>query len=112
LPGGTEPPAGTPNVPRPTTSVDKQSGLLAIEVPEDARVTINGLATKSTGSSRQYVSRGLKPGLVYKFDVRVEVVRDGKTIRDQRTVELTAGARQELAFAMNAEPATQVATAW
>ena len=55
-------------------------------------MTVNGLATKSTGSRRQFVSFGLKPGLSYKYVVKAEVIRDGKTVEETKTVSvLTAG---------------------
>ena len=40
----------------------ENSALLTISVPYEAKMTINGLPTRSTGSRRQYVSFGLQPG--------------------------------------------------
>ena len=67
------------------TSAD-ESGILTVWVPNDAKVSVNGLATKSTGSRRQFVSFGLKSGLSYKYVVRAQVVRNGQTQEDSRTV--------------------------
>ncbi len=103
-----EPPIGTPgssplpearNVPTPANS-----GLLTIWVPYDAKVKINGLATKSIGSRRQYVSYGLKPGFDYRYEVHAEVVRDGRVYEDVRVVTMTAGARSAVAFGFNINP--------
>ena len=49
-----------------------ESGLLTVWVPYDAKVTINGLLTKSTGSKRHFVSYGLRPGYTYKYEVKAE----------------------------------------
>jgi uncharacterized protein (TIGR03000 family) len=81
------------------------SALLSIWVPFDAKVTINGLQTKSTGSRRQYVSHGLKPGYVYHYEIRAEIERDGRTVEETRTVTLSAGAKMAVAFDFNAAAA-------
>ena len=99
-------PATTPAVPAPTmspTSLNtlENSGLMTIYVPAEAKVTINGLATRSTGSRRQYVSFGLKPGFSYKYVVHAEIVRDGKIVEEDKTVTLTAGQQTGVAFGFN-----------
>jgi uncharacterized protein (TIGR03000 family) len=86
------------------------SGILTVWVPFDAKVTINGLATKSTGSRRQFVSYDLKEGFSYKYEVKAEVVRDGKIIEDSKTVVITAGDSTSVAFGFNILPAAGLAT--
>jgi uncharacterized protein (TIGR03000 family) len=88
------------------------SGLLAIRVPADAKVVINGLETESTGSQREYVSYGLKPGLVYRYEIRAWIVRNGQVLEDARTVYLTAGARMAVALHWAARPQEAIATLW
>jgi uncharacterized protein (TIGR03000 family) len=99
-------------VPPKTTSDTsaEQSGVLTVWVPYDAKVTVNGRETRSTGSRRQFVSYGLQPGLNYKYVVQAQVIRDGKPQDDTRTVVLTAGQITAVAFGFNA-PAQQVASA-
>ena len=103
----------TPPAPPSKTSATsaENSGVLTVWVPYDAKVTVNGLETKSTGSRRQFVSYGLKPGLSYKYVVKAEVVRNGQTVEDTRTVSLTAGQISAVAFGFNTTPAEQVAAA-
>jgi uncharacterized protein (TIGR03000 family) len=91
-PGGTLPPANT------DTSIRSTEGLLSVAVPEDARIFVNGQLTSSTGDLRQYVSRGLKSGYNYTYEVKAEVVRDGKTVEQVKTVDLRAGQTAKLAF--------------
>jgi len=74
------------------------SGMIVLNVPVDARVTINGRPTSSTGSRREYVSHGLKAGYKYSYDVAVEIVRDGRTIRDEKQIDLIGGQTESLAF--------------
>ena len=86
--GGLVPP--TPN----RTSIEpnsEESGVLTVWVPYEAKVTINGMLTKSTGSKRHFVSYGLRPGFTYKYVVKAEVVREGKTVTESQTVTLDRG---------------------
>lgn len=83
--------------------------MLTVSVPYDAKVTVNGRLTKATGSRRQFISFGLQPGLSYKYVVKAEVVRDGQTVEDTRTVSLTAGQIESVAFGFNLTPPEQVA---
>ncbi|MGD0900700.1 MAG: TIGR03000 domain-containing protein [Thermoguttaceae bacterium] len=95
----------------PTTWLEptqETSGIVTIWVPAEAKVTINGLATRSTGSKRQYVSYGLKPGFSYKYEIKAEIVRDGQIVEEDRTVSITAGQRAAVAFGFN-KPAEAVA---
>jgi uncharacterized protein (TIGR03000 family) len=111
-------PAPAPATPAPPVPVEPkttglsadESGFLTIWVPYDAKVTVNGMETKSQGSRRQFVSFGLKPGLSYKYVVKAEVVRDGQLQEDTRTVILTAGEISAVAFGFNV-PSQQVASA-
>jgi uncharacterized protein (TIGR03000 family) len=73
---------------------------LTIAVPDAARVFVNNKATSSTGPLRQYVSRGLEAGRSYKFAIRAEMERDGQLVTEEKTVVLTAGTREEVAFAL------------
>jgi uncharacterized protein (TIGR03000 family) len=86
--------------------------LIAVLVPPHARVFINGLETKSRGRSREYVSYGLKPGLTYAYEIRAEMVRQGRLVAHTRTVYLTAGAREQVAFRLDGEPDEAIAALW
>ena len=79
----------------------RKKAALTVWVPYGAKVTVNGLETRSTGSRRQFVSYGLKPGFSYKYVVRAEVVRNGQMQEDTRTVTLTAGQITAVAFGFN-----------
>ena len=99
-----------PAVPKTSGTSADESGVLTVWVPYDAKVTVNGLETRSSGSRRQFISYGLKPGLGYKYVVRAEVVRNGQVQEDTRTVMLTAGQVTAVAFGFNTT-SQQVASA-
>jgi uncharacterized protein (TIGR03000 family) len=85
------------------------SGLLTVWVPYDAKVTVNGLPTQSTGSRRRFVSYGLRPGFSYKYVVRAEIVRGAQVVEDTKTIVLTAGGQGDLAFSFNVLPTQSLA---
>ena len=93
-------------------AAEQTSGVIGVWVPTKARVVINGLETTSTGAYREYISHGLKPGAVYKYEIRAQIARDGRLIEKTRTVYLTAGARQRVAFRFEAKPEEAIAARW
>jgi uncharacterized protein (TIGR03000 family) len=106
LPDPSSPAVPTPALPLlpDSSSMPNQLGdsaVLAVRVPADARVFVNGMLTKTPGTYRQYVSRGLVPGNDYTYEVRVEVTRGGRTFSNTRTVNLQANGTNELAFRMD-----------
>lgn len=90
-----------PAEPKTSQRTPDTSGTLSVLVPSDAKVTVNGRETQSTGTHRQFVSHGLKAGFSYKYVVRAEVVRNGVVREDTRTLILTAGQTTALAFGFN-----------
>jgi uncharacterized protein (TIGR03000 family) len=106
LPG---PPSASP--PKTTDVSPDSSGVLTVWVPVDAKVTINGLETRSKGSRRQFISYGLQPGMNYKYVIKAEVVRNGMAVEDTRSVTLTAGQTTAVAFGFNTAPTEQMASA-
>jgi uncharacterized protein (TIGR03000 family) len=77
------------------SSVD---GTLVVEVPADAKIYVNDRLTSTPGEVREYVSRNLKPGYNYSYEVRAEVVRNGEKLVETKHVDLRAGQSNRLAF--------------
>jgi uncharacterized protein (TIGR03000 family) len=86
----------------------RNSALLTVKVPADAKVFVNDRATTSTGSDREFISRDLRPGAGYSYQVRAEFVRDGKPVTEEQTIRVTAGQTASLSFV---DSAPQVQTA-
>jgi uncharacterized protein (TIGR03000 family) len=102
------PPAPAPGaVDGQQTGYRRADGMLAVSVPEDAKVFVNGQPTTSTGNERQYVSRDLVSGMNYTYEVKAEVVRDGKTVEQVKRVSLRAGETSDLAFDFDAASSTE-----
>jgi len=102
-------PEPDPVMPKTSATSAENSGILTVWVPNDAKVTVNGIETRSTGSRRQFVSYGLKPGLSYKYVVRAQIVRNGQVVEDTRNVVLTAGQITAVAFGFNTTPSEGLA---
>ncbi len=93
------PPAGGASaLPGGSTSVSRNAVLISVNVPADAKVFVNGNPTRSTGSSRQFISRGLQAGRQYTYELRAEVAVNGQTVTDTQVVQLTAGEQTKVAF--------------
>lgn len=83
---------------------------LTLRVPADAKVTLAGVETKQTGEVRQFATSKLASGQVWDgYKVVIETTRDGKTVRQERTLTLTGGQDQELAVNFNSDSTHQVA---
>lgn len=90
------PPADVRPIPEATPPANQ--GTLKVDVPEDALVYVNGMLTKSVGAQRNYVSRGLRSGFQYKYEIRAEAIRDGKKMEETKIVQMKAGDSLSLAF--------------
>jgi len=75
-----------------------QTALLSVSVPAEAKIFVNGAETTSTGNERQFVSRGLTAGNRYEYEVRAEMLRDGNTVTETKTVTLGPGQQVNLTF--------------
>ena len=94
-----------------TYRIDASSVLFTVNVPADAKVFINGNETKSSGARRTYVSRGLEADQRYKYEVKAEIQRDGKTVSDTKVVLVSGGDRTPIRFNFGLKPVDKVATA-
>jgi uncharacterized protein (TIGR03000 family) len=80
------------------SQVDRGSTILAVTVPEEARVYVNGKLTTTPGTHRRYISRGLVSGFRYTYEIRAELDRAGTTLTDTQVVHVRAGETSDLAF--------------
>lgn len=79
---------------------------LAVQVPEEAKIYVNGHLTTSTGAFRRYESAGLQPARAYSYTVRAELVRDGQTLTETKSVKLIGGQIGRMNFRFNSELAS------
>ncbi len=92
-------------------TLDDDTALLTVAVPVDsARVTVNGRDTTSNGTVRQFMSRGLKPGYVYAYEVVVTYDVDGQEQTDTKTIKLRPGDAERLVFQQDAAATAEEVT--
>jgi uncharacterized protein (TIGR03000 family) len=90
LRGGEEP------LPNPKKDDGKKSEVptrarLIVEVPADAKLYIDGQQMKTTSAVRSFHTPELEPGQLYYYEVKAEVVRDGKATTQTKRVIVKAG---------------------
>ncbi len=64
---------------------------LSIEVPQDAKLYVDGMLTKANSKVRQFVTPPLQNGEAYYYDLKAEVERDGQRIAVKGRVIIRAG---------------------
>jgi uncharacterized protein (TIGR03000 family) len=69
-----------------------------VSLPADATLSIDGHATTSTTAQRTFVSPALEAGKDYQYTLKVEMVRDGKSVTESKTVVVRAGETTEVSF--------------
>jgi uncharacterized protein (TIGR03000 family) len=77
---------------------------LRIFVPEDAKIWIQGEATKQQGPVRFFESPELTPGMQYTYDIRAQWTEGGKLLEKTKRVPLHAGDRLTVSFTQTPAP--------
>jgi uncharacterized protein (TIGR03000 family) len=65
--------------------------VIVVNLPADARLTINGRSTSSTSATRVLASPQLPLGQSFYYTLRAEVVRDGQTLATTQRVTVRGG---------------------
>ena len=81
----------------PAASLPAPAKVL-VSLPADATLSIDGHATTSTTAQRTFVSPALEAGKDYQYTIKVEMVREGKTISESKNVTVRAGETTEVSF--------------
>ena len=90
--------------PSAAAAAPADGALLVVEVPEQAKVFINGKETTTTGTVRNFISRGLTTDKKHTYVVRMVVEKDGKPTEKTKTVALAVGQRETVSFTAAANP--------
>jgi uncharacterized protein (TIGR03000 family) len=64
---------------------------VVVQVPADARVTVDGAATTSTSAVRTFQTPALARDKVYGYEMTAEFQQDGKTVKITKHVQVQAG---------------------
>jgi uncharacterized protein (TIGR03000 family) len=69
----------------------REPAMIRVELPEDARLTIDGTSTVSTGDSRLFVTPQLARGREFTYTLRAERMEGGKLVRASKTISVRGG---------------------
>jgi uncharacterized protein (TIGR03000 family) len=79
---------------------------ILIRVPADAEVHFDGVPIAQKGAERLFITPTLNSGRKYHYEVVARWKQDGKTVRQTRQVEVSAGASVHVNF-LAASPAKE-----
>jgi uncharacterized protein (TIGR03000 family) len=92
------PPAGTTvpaeKVPAPTPQKQSEAASPArvvVELPADAKLFVDDQLMKTTSERRVFNTPALDATQTYYYEMRAELVRDGKTLTERKRVIVRAG---------------------
>jgi len=74
------------------------STTVLVRLPADAKVFFDDQPTTSTGPIRVFITPALEPGKDYTYQLKIEVVRGGKTATQTRTITVRAYSTTEVDF--------------
>jgi uncharacterized protein (TIGR03000 family) len=77
-------------VPSPSLAGGRRA-TIQVRLPADARLTIDGSATRSKSALRRFITPPLEPGKAFHYTFKAEWVRGRKTITVERRVTVRAG---------------------
>lgn len=94
---------------------DQASARVTVNLPSDAKLWVDAVECPLTSSVRSFNTPALNPGQRYVYNIKAEIVRDGRTISETQRVVLTPGEESRVDFNSNggaiAAAATSNATA-
>jgi uncharacterized protein (TIGR03000 family) len=73
------------------TQLTPASATIVVDLPADAKLSIDDAPTAATGSNRVFVSPALNPGREYHYTLKAEVVKDGKSAVIEKVITVKAG---------------------
>jgi uncharacterized protein (TIGR03000 family) len=88
--------AGVDDAEEEAVSSEDAPCTIAVKLPEDARLFIQGDLTTSTGPERTFVSPKLTGGQTYLYTLTALMERDGEVVSVTRTVRVWAGSKAEV----------------
>jgi len=78
--------------PKPTTMLDRSApATLVINLPADAKLSIDDAVTTSQTGTRVFSTPALETGKEFYYTVKGELLRDGRTITTSERVKVQAG---------------------
>src|SRR5262249_29079369 len=91
-------------------AVQPNVATLVIRVPADAHVYLDGRRTRTANQAvRTFVTPKLADGSRYVYEVRAEIIRDGRVRSETRRVAFYVGSKVDVSFRAWKNPPTRLA---
>jgi uncharacterized protein (TIGR03000 family) len=78
---------------------------IEMNLPAEAKVTIDDTITESTSAIRTFVSPPLEPGAEYNYNIKVEIIRDRRAVIAQKQITVRAGEIAKVAVRLSEDVA-------
>jgi uncharacterized protein (TIGR03000 family) len=97
------PPPGAPKGEEKLPPPDKKTATsgparLLVEMPADGKLYVDDQLMKTAAERREFNTPVLEKGSTYYYELRVEIVRDGKPVSQTRRILVKAGERIRASF--------------
>jgi uncharacterized protein (TIGR03000 family) len=76
---------------------------IVVNLPANAKLTVDDQATTSQSDQRTLISPSLKPGEEYHYTLKAEIQRDGKPMSETKRVVVQAGREVNVRFDFDKE---------
>lgn len=98
-------PSGVCPVPGATkkAELDANRAYLVVTLPEDAKLTIDDGATVSTSRTRTFVTPELQKDKEFVYNLKAQIVREGKTLTLTKQAVVRAGQETNIALDIPAQ---------
>ena len=80
------------DAPKPMSDPKKLGASIKFQLPADAKLYVDGKLTLLTGTERAFTTPALAAGEKFFYDVKAELVVDGRPVAEQKRVVVEAGA--------------------
>ncbi len=97
-PGGAPEVIPPPRIDNSRQESRKTEAKVIVQIPTDAKLFVDGNPVKINGEQQTFRTPALERGQTYYYEVRAEVVRDGKTVTESKRVLVRAGEDARVSF--------------
>lgn len=97
-PATTEPPKAVEPKGKAAAMATPAKATLVVNVPAEARVTIDGETTSSGSNVRVFATPVLQAGFSYRYIIQAEINRNGQTVVETKAVTVKAGEESRVSF--------------
>ncbi len=79
-------------------AVSPRNSRIIVSLPADAKLFVDNVECPLPGNIRTFNTPNLDPSRVYMYTMRVELARDGQTVRDSQQITIVPGVDVQVNF--------------